>query len=37
MVCPEHWQKQMDIARAFFPSQFRELLEATRCKAVQKL
>lgn len=29
MVCPEHWHKQMDIARAFFPPQFRELLEAT--------
>ncbi|MDB6068692.1 MAG: hypothetical protein JWR26_4900 [Pedosphaera sp.] len=30
MVWPEHWQKQMDIARAFLPPQFRELLEATR-------
>ncbi len=30
MVCPEHWQKQMDIARSFLPPQFRELLEATR-------
>src|SRR6266436_5158854 len=30
MVRPEHWQKQMDIARAFLPPQFRELLEATR-------
>src|SRR6266699_2878402 len=30
MVCAEHWQKQMDIARAFLPPQFRELLEATR-------
>ncbi len=30
MVCPEHWQKQMEIARAFLPPQFRELLEATR-------
>jgi 2-polyprenyl-6-methoxyphenol hydroxylase-like FAD-dependent oxidoreductase len=29
MVCPKHWQKQMDIARAFLPPQFRELLEAT--------
>jgi 2-polyprenyl-6-methoxyphenol hydroxylase-like FAD-dependent oxidoreductase len=29
MVCPEHWQKQTDVARAFFPPQFRELLEAT--------
>ena len=29
MVCPEHWQKQMDVARAFLPPQFRELLEAT--------
>ena len=29
MVCPEHWQKQMDIARAFLPPQLRELLEAT--------
>src|SRR5258706_1583432 len=29
MVCPEHWQKQMEIARAFLPPQFRELLEAT--------
>src|SRR5882724_10458486 len=30
MVCAEHWQKQMDIARAFLPPQFRGLLEATR-------
>src|SRR6266851_2305750 len=30
MVCPEHWQKQMEIARAFLPPQFRGLLEATR-------
>jgi len=30
MVSPEHWQKQMDIARSFLPPQFRELLEATR-------
>src|SRR6266436_4595992 len=30
MVCPEHWQKQMDIARALLSPQFRELLEATR-------
>jgi 2-polyprenyl-6-methoxyphenol hydroxylase-like FAD-dependent oxidoreductase len=29
MVCPKHWQRQMDIARALFPPQFRELLEAT--------
>jgi 2-polyprenyl-6-methoxyphenol hydroxylase-like FAD-dependent oxidoreductase len=29
MVCPVHWQRQMDIARAFLPPQFRELLEAT--------
>lgn len=29
MVCPEHWQKQMDIARAFLPPQFRQLLEST--------
>jgi 2-polyprenyl-6-methoxyphenol hydroxylase-like FAD-dependent oxidoreductase len=29
MVCPEHWEKQMVIARAFLPPQFRELLEAT--------
>src|SRR5712691_412300 len=29
MVCPEHWQNQMDIARASLPPQFRELLEAT--------
>src|SRR5258708_4943614 len=29
MVCPEHWQKQMDIARALLSPQFRELLEAT--------
>jgi 2-polyprenyl-6-methoxyphenol hydroxylase-like FAD-dependent oxidoreductase len=29
MVCPEHWQKQMDIARAFLPPQFQELLKAT--------
>ena len=24
MVCPEHWQKQMDIARAFLPPQLRD-------------
>jgi 2-polyprenyl-6-methoxyphenol hydroxylase-like FAD-dependent oxidoreductase len=30
MVYPEHWQKQMDVARAFLPPQFRELLEATK-------
>src|SRR6266851_5949995 len=29
MVCPEHWQKQMELARALLPPQFRELLEAT--------
>jgi 2-polyprenyl-6-methoxyphenol hydroxylase-like FAD-dependent oxidoreductase len=29
MVCPEHWEKQMAIARAFLSPQFRELLEAT--------
>jgi 2-polyprenyl-6-methoxyphenol hydroxylase-like FAD-dependent oxidoreductase len=29
MVGPEHWQKQMEVARAFLPAQFRELLEAT--------
>jgi 2-polyprenyl-6-methoxyphenol hydroxylase-like FAD-dependent oxidoreductase len=29
MICLEHWQKQMDVARAFFPPQFRDLLEAT--------
>jgi 2-polyprenyl-6-methoxyphenol hydroxylase-like FAD-dependent oxidoreductase len=29
MVCQVHWQRQMDIARAFLPPQFRELLEAT--------
>jgi 2-polyprenyl-6-methoxyphenol hydroxylase-like FAD-dependent oxidoreductase len=29
MVCAEHWRKQMDIARALLPPQFRELLEAT--------
>src|ERR1022692_1757017 len=29
MVCPEHWQKQMDIARALLPAQFLELLEVT--------
>lgn len=29
MVCAEHWQKQMDIARALLPPQFQELLEAT--------
>jgi 2-polyprenyl-6-methoxyphenol hydroxylase-like FAD-dependent oxidoreductase len=29
LVCPEQWQKQRDIARAFLPPQFRELLEAT--------
>src|SRR5712671_4553765 len=30
MVCAEHWQKQMEIARAVLPPQFRGLLEATR-------
>lgn len=29
MVCAQHWTKQMDIARALLPPQFRELLEAT--------
>lgn len=29
MVCAEHWHKQMEIARAVLPPQFRELLEAT--------
>src|SRR6266404_5917346 len=29
MVRLEHWQKQMEIARALLPPQFRELLEAT--------
>ncbi len=29
MVCAEHWHKQMEIARAFLPPQFQELLEAT--------
>jgi 2-polyprenyl-6-methoxyphenol hydroxylase-like FAD-dependent oxidoreductase len=29
MVCPEHWQKQIGIARAFLPPQFQELLKAT--------
>src|SRR5258707_5794346 len=29
MVGPAHWQRQMDIARAYLPPQFRELLEAT--------
>jgi 2-polyprenyl-6-methoxyphenol hydroxylase-like FAD-dependent oxidoreductase len=29
MVCPEHWQEQMEIARALLPPQFRELLEVT--------
>src|SRR5712671_1936994 len=29
MVCPTHWQRQMDIARAFLLPQLRELLEAT--------
>jgi 2-polyprenyl-6-methoxyphenol hydroxylase-like FAD-dependent oxidoreductase len=29
MVCPEHWQKQMDIARTLLPPQFQELLKAT--------
>ena len=30
MVCPEHWQKQMKIARDLLAPQFRDLLEATR-------
>ena len=29
MVCPEHWQKQMEIAHALLPPQFQELLKAT--------
>jgi 2-polyprenyl-6-methoxyphenol hydroxylase-like FAD-dependent oxidoreductase len=29
MVCPEHWQKQMQIAHALLPPQFQELLKAT--------
>jgi 2-polyprenyl-6-methoxyphenol hydroxylase-like FAD-dependent oxidoreductase len=29
MVCLMHWQRQMDIAHALLPPQFRELLEAT--------
>jgi 2-polyprenyl-6-methoxyphenol hydroxylase-like FAD-dependent oxidoreductase len=29
MVRPEHWQKQMEIARALLPPQFQKLLEAT--------
>src|SRR5882724_3540959 len=37
MVCAEHWQKQMDIARAFLPPQFRELLEATEEPFVQSI
>ena len=37
MVCPEHWQKQMDIARAFLPPQLRELLEATQMEMALNL
>src|SRR5712675_1946971 len=37
MVCAEHWQKQMEIARAFLPPQFRELLEATQEPFVQSI
>ncbi len=37
MVCAEHWQKQMEIARAFLPPQFRELLEATEEPFVQSI
>jgi 2-polyprenyl-6-methoxyphenol hydroxylase-like FAD-dependent oxidoreductase len=29
MVCPEHWQKQLDLARALLPPQFQELLKVT--------
>jgi 2-polyprenyl-6-methoxyphenol hydroxylase-like FAD-dependent oxidoreductase len=29
MICPEHWQKQMGIARSLLAPQFRTLLEAT--------
>src|SRR5712664_2521401 len=29
MVCPKHWRRQMDIAHALPPPQFRDLLEAT--------
>jgi 2-polyprenyl-6-methoxyphenol hydroxylase-like FAD-dependent oxidoreductase len=29
MVCPEYWQKQMEIAHALLPPQFQELLKAT--------
>jgi len=29
MVCTKHWHKQMEIARAVLPPQFRELMEAT--------
>jgi len=29
MVCPEHWEKQMELAHAFLPPQFQELLKAT--------
>ena len=37
MVCPVHWQRQMDIARAFLPPQFRELLEATEAPFAQPI
>lgn len=29
MVCAEHWHKQIEVARALLPQQFRELLETT--------
>jgi len=37
MVSPEQWNKQMDIARAQLPAQFRELLEATAEPFVQPI
>jgi len=37
MVCAEQWKKQMDIARAQLPPQFRELLEATAEPFVQPI
>jgi len=30
MVSPQHWQKQMEIARTLLPPQFQELLKATK-------
>jgi 2-polyprenyl-6-methoxyphenol hydroxylase-like FAD-dependent oxidoreductase len=36
-VCPEHWRKQMTLARTALPPQFRDLLEATTEPFVQPI